>query len=157
AVPARAFLLCLSMHQPNSYPYDRLIFGPYFLAPFGLALAVLLLEVGLVSSRPGLLRVALAVPLGLVGLTLVGHRDDLIYQEFRDIFVSRLGGDPLYLTLLPSAGFYAYAALRRVPLATEALTAGLLALAMVGPDALSGHRPGAPSALPILAAAALQL
>jgi hypothetical protein len=157
AVPARAFLLCWSLHQLDSVDRDRLIFGPYFLVPFGLAVAVLLLELGLVSRRRGVLRAALAAPAGLVALALVGHHDDPIYQGFLGSFAARLGGDPLAVTLLAAAGFYAYAALRRVPLSAEALTAALAALAVVGPDTLNQGEFVAPRPEPLLAVAALQL
>jgi hypothetical protein len=100
AVPARAFLLCWSMDLLNGGDRDRVIFGPYFLVPFGLALAVLLLEMGLVSRRRGVLAFALAAPAWLVGLSLVGPRPDPIYQEFLTL-------SHLYLSLsgqLPHAG-----------------------------------------------------
>src|SRR5439155_932280 len=61
------------------------------------------------------------------------------------------------LTLLAAAGFYAYATLRRVPRATEALTAALAALAVVGPGSLDLHELVPPRPWPILAVAALQL
>ena len=51
----------------------------------------------------------------LLLLAVVGHRDDPTYQWFLGRFISRLGGTPFYLTLLATAGFYAYAAVRRVP------------------------------------------
>ena len=52
AVPGRAVLLCWSMHLIREL--DQLVFGPYFLIPFGLSLTVLLLEFALVSRRrPG--------------------------------------------------------------------------------------------------------
>lgn len=155
AVPARAFLLCWSM-QGSEEP-SRLIFGPYFLVPFGLAVAVLLLELGLVSGRRRVLATALAVPAGLVVLASLGHRPDGIYRTFRELFAYRLGGDPLFLTLLAATGFYAYAALRRVPVAITALTAAVVALAFTGPDVLlRGFRP-MPRPELILAAATLQL
>ncbi len=161
AVPARAFLLCWSFHLLGGIDHDRLIFGPYFLVPFGLTVAVLVLELGLVSFRRGRTRaaawVALAAPAGLVALAMIGHRPDPIYQGFLATVSARLGGDPLFLTLLASAGFYGYAAARRMPLATEALTAVLAALAVVGPDTLSRGNLVAPQPAPILAAAALQL
>jgi len=161
AVPARAFLLCWSFHLLGGIDRDRLIFGPYFLVPFGLTVAILLLELGLVSFRRGRTRaaawVALAAPAGLVALAMIGHRPDPIYQGFLGTFSARLGGDPLFLTLLASAGFYVYAAVRRMPLATEALTAVLGALAVVGPDTLSRGNLVAPQPAPILAAAVLQL
>jgi hypothetical protein len=161
AVPARAFLLCWSMQLLNR---DELIFGPYFVVPFGLAVAVLLLEGGLEAARSrvgragrGVLWAALAVPAGLAALALVGHRTDPIYQEFLGTFTARLGGGPPYLTLLAAAGFYAYAALRRVHLATEALTAALAALAVVGPGTLDLGQFRPPQPAPLLAIAALQL
>jgi hypothetical protein len=51
AVPARALLLCYSMHRPAGEFQGQLIFGLYFLVPFGFAVAVLLLEIGLESRR----------------------------------------------------------------------------------------------------------
>jgi hypothetical protein len=157
AVPARALLLCWSLHWLDAGNFQRLIFGPYFLVPFGLAVAVLLLEVGLAPRGRAVLGFALAAPAGLVALTLIGHRDDPFYRQFLAAFSTRLGGSPLYLTLAALAGFYGYAALRRVPRALDGMTAVLLALAVVGPDTrgldeLRSVRPG-----PLLAAAALQL
>ena len=155
AVPARAFLLCYSMHLLPASDRGRVIFGPYFVIPFGLAVCVLLLEIGLASSRRGALWTALAAPLVLVVLALFGHRDDRIYQEFLELFTARLGATPLYLTLLASAGFYAYAAIRGVAMATEALTAALLALGFVGVGTVELQ--GSPAAAPVMAAVALQL
>src|SRR5262249_18264300 len=73
AVPARAGLLCFSMDLLINENRDSLIFGTYFLVPFGLALTVLLLEIGIVSERPGAVKTALAAPVGLVVLALIGH------------------------------------------------------------------------------------
>jgi hypothetical protein len=157
AVPARAFLLCWSLHLLDGRDSDRLIFGTYFLVPFGFALAVLLLEAGLVSSRRGLVGAALALPVGLAALAMIGHGDDPIYREFLGLFAARLGGSPLWVTLLVSAGFYAYAMMRRVPAALDALTAALVALALVGPDALVPGGPIVPRPEPLLAVALLQL
>ena len=157
AVPARAFLLCWSLHLLDAGDFDRLIFGPYFLIPFGLALAVLLLEVGVVARSRVVLGVALAAPAGLVALALADRRGDPIFEEFLGIFAARLGGHPLFLTLLAAAGFYAYAALRRVPRSAEALTAALLALALVGPETRTLRELVAPRPEFVLAAALLQL
>ena len=157
AVPARAILLCWSMHLIAGRDIDRLIFGPYFLVPFGFAVAVLLLEIAIVSQRRGVRQTALAFPVWLVVLAMVGHRSDPIYEGFLEKFTARLGGDPLFLTLLASAGFYAYAALRRVPSAVEALTAALVVLAFVRPNSFTKGAQAAPWSLPILTAATLQL
>lgn len=158
AVPARAFLLCWSMDQPGILGRNQLIFGPYFVVPFGLALAVLLLEIGLVARRRGVLWIAMAVPLGLIALTLLGHRRaDPLYREFLDLFTARLGADPLYLTLIAVAGFYGYASLRQVHRAAEGLTAALIALALVRPDTLVRNETPAPWLVPLLALVVVQL
>jgi hypothetical protein len=158
AVPARAFMLCYSMQVfLNPVDFKRLVFGFYFLVPFGLSLTVLLLEIGLVSRMKGVLRTALLAPVGLVILAVVGHNPDPVYQEFLTTFRTQLGGTPLFLTLLASAGFYGYAALRRVPLAAEAAMAVLVLLAFVSPHSLTLHDLVRPGPIPILAAAGWQL
>ncbi len=136
AVPARSYLLCYSMHLPEGGGGGQVIFGPYFLVPFGMAIAVILLELGLEARSRGVLLAALVLPVGLAILASTGHRDEPVYQEFLQRFTDRLGGTPLYLTLYASAAFYAYAALRSVPLATEALTAALAVLAFCSPASL---------------------
>lgn len=157
AVPARAFLLCWSMHLLKYNEQGQLIFGLYFLVPFGLAVALLLLEIGLCSRRRELFLIALAMPVGLIALARFGHSLDPVYREFLSLFADRLGGDPLYLTLLACAGFYGYAAIRRVPLALEALGMMLTALAFVGPQSLDRGFLAAPALLPLSLAALLLL
>src|SRR5207253_4692621 len=89
AVPAGGWLLCWSMHLLSGGDSQRLIFGPYFAVPFGFAVAVLLLEIGIAPHpRPlspqagrggkgrGVAAVALAAPALLGFLAGVGHRDD---------------------------------------------------------------------------------
>ena len=156
AVPARSALLCWSMHHVPSAGGEPYIFGPYFLVPFGLAIAVVLLEIGLVERRKGVAVGALLVPPILVCLTLVGHRADPTYQWFLERFISRLGGTPFYLTLVISAGFFAYAALRRVPTALDALMAAMVALAFVSPGTLDLGELVPPRILPILVVALSQ-
>ena len=136
AVPARSARSRWSMHHVPSAGGEPYIFGPYFLVPFGMAIAAVLLEIGLVERRRGVAVGALLVPPILVLLTLVGHCADPTYQWFLDRFVARLGGTPFYLTLLISAGFFAYAVLRGVPTALDALMAAMVALAFVSPGTL---------------------
>jgi hypothetical protein len=157
AVPGRAFLLCWSMDLPGNGDRDYLIFGPYFIVPFGLCATVLLLEIGLVGGHCAVQRLALAVPLGLALLAGIGHRGDPIYQEFLATFVQRLGGTPLFWTLVAVVAFYGYAALRRVPFALGHLTAGLALLAFVSPGSLGGGDLVSPQQPPIAALALLQL
>jgi hypothetical protein len=156
-VGGRAAFLCWSMHHLPLGGPEPYIFGPYFLAPFGLAVGAVLLEIGLVERQKGVLRVALSVPAILVVLAMVGHRPEPVYQWFLGRFMDRLGGSPLYLTLLASAGFYLYAAMRGVPAAFDAMTAALGALAFVAPQTLDVDGLVPPRALPILAVGVAQV
>lgn len=156
AVPARAFLLCWSMQLLQTGEREFVLFGPFFLAPFGLALAVLLMEIGIVSKSRAVQGVALIIPLALLGLTVLCHRDDPIYRQFLTLFAFRLS-EPLSMLLLASAIFFAYAAWRRIPLALEALTTALLMLAVVGPNTLDDRELLTPQPAPLLAAALLQI
>ena len=156
AVCGRAILLCWSFHLLAG-PDDQLVFGPYFLVPLGLAVAVLVLELGLVEGSRVARWVALAAPAGLVVLSATGHRADPIYAEFLQHFAARLGGTPLFVALLAAGGFYLYAWVRRVPLAPEGLTAVLAALAFVRPEALTVHDLTAPRPAFLVAAVLLQV
>ena len=135
---------------------QRVLFGPFFAAPFGLALAVLLLESGIVAKARAVQWTALAIPVVLVALMVFCHRDDPIYRHFLDVFTVRVG-EPLSVLLLAAVFFFAYAAWRRISLSTEALTAVLLMLAVVGPDTLDQRELVLPQSTPLLAAALLQL
>ncbi len=155
AVCGRAVLLCWSFHFLPSL--DHLVFGPYFLAPFGFALAVLLLELGLVERSRVTQSIALAVPVGLAVLSAVGHRPDPVYAEFLGHFTARLGGTPLFVALVAACGFYAYAWARGATLAAEWLTGAVASLAVVKPDALALGAPAAPLAGPLAVAVLLQV
>lgn len=134
AVVGRSVLLCWSFHLLDGGGMGQIIFGPYFLVPFGFSLAVLTLELGLVARRTVTQVVGLVIPVGLVVMAGTGHRSDAVYREFLDLFIARLGGAPLVLTLLAAAAFYSYAWLRGVPLASEGLTAAVATLAFTRPD-----------------------
>lgn len=155
AVPGRAILLCYSMHLIDVFDLYDMTFGPYFLMPFGLVVCVLLLEAGIMTQRPGLLGAALALPMGLLGLALIGHRSEAIYVRFLAMFSDQLGADPVYCTLLAAAGFYVYAAVRRTPWAIEALTAVLAVLTFVGPQILTTKGFAAPQPAPLIVASTL--
>jgi hypothetical protein len=155
-VLTRSALLAWSMHHIPSAETEPYIFGPYFVVPFGIAIAALILEIALVERRKGALYVVMFLPALLVCLTLMGHRADPMYQWFLRRFTDRLGGTPFYLALLSSAAFYGYAALRRVPRALDALTAVLVALAFVSPHTLDLDSLVSPQVLPILTIALVQ-
>jgi hypothetical protein len=155
AVGGRAFLLCWSLHQLPSN--SELIFGLYFLVPFGFAITILVLELGLVAHNRVTQWVALGLPAVLLVLAAVGHRGDAIYAEFLRHFYDRLGGMPLFLTLVVAAGFYLYAALRQVPFALDCFTAAVALFSVVGPDTLTVSDVTTIRPAPIAAAALLQL
>jgi hypothetical protein len=157
AVLGRAFLLCYSMHPIAGVNVNSVIFGPYFLVPFGLALAVLILEIALTSERTLVHWIAMLLPAFLVGLAMIGHRGDPIYRGFLDTFTQRLGGDPVFCTLIAVAAFYAYAAIRRAAWAFEALTTALALLALIGTNSVDRGLLAEPLPAPLLIAATLLL
>jgi len=155
-VMARSALLCWSMHHLQRGAVEPYIFGPYFLVPFLFGVVLILLEIGLVERNKTVLRTALVMPAILTMLAAIGHRPEAVYQAFLAQFTARLGGTPLYLTLLGSAGFYLYAWRRRVPMATGALTAVLLCLTFIEPATMDLDGLVSPRPLPLLAVAVLQ-
>jgi hypothetical protein len=164
AVCGRAFYLCISLHfveRTSQHFVERShsIFGPYFLVPFLFALNVLLLELGIVARSRAVLRTAILVPFGLVALASIGPGPDPVSQRFLLIFMSRLGCSPLFLAMMGATLFYAFALVRRVPLALAALTLSLGGLAVVSPGMLdvNGLVVSQPQPQPILALAVLWL
>jgi hypothetical protein len=129
----RSYWVCVSFHFVLR---SQTIFGPYLLVPLLLCLCVLGLELGLATGRVLFLRFALFVPLGLLVLSLCGHRDDAVYSEFLHRFTQALGGTPAYFTLLALIGFYAFAMYRRIAAAGDGLALCLFGLAWVGPATL---------------------
>jgi hypothetical protein len=157
AVCGRAFLLCWSMHLLDGGRADDLVFGPYFLAPFGLAVALVVLELGLVSRHRPTQVAALLLTLGLVPLSGVGLGESPVAAEFLTRYADRLGGTPLFVALLAAGGFALVAWVRRVPLAADAVTVVLLGLAVVGPDTLRLADAHTPAKVFLAAAWAVQL
>jgi hypothetical protein len=158
---ARSYYLCLSAQYagvPGYYEnYFSTIFGPYFLVPIGLAVAVLMLEAGLARRNDLVRDLALMAPAGLVLLALVGHAPYPVYRKFLNGFTATVGGTPAFATLLASILFYAVAAVRRVPHAWDGLTAALLGLSLIGPDAIDLGDLGPVNPGPLAMAATLQL
>jgi hypothetical protein len=149
----RAYYLCISLHNVEGY---RSIFGPYFLVPFGFAVALLFLEAGLTSGRKGVTQFALAIPVGLLGLAMVGHRPDLVYRHFLVLFEDGLGVAPPAATLLLATAFYGAAAYRAVPLARGFAMASLVALSVVGPSTMDLGSLDLPRPWPLLPVALFQ-
>jgi hypothetical protein len=159
AVPCRALLMSYSLLLIDVRDLYEATFGLYFLAPFGLALAVLLLEAGLVTRRDGILWSALAIPLLLVALSMFGHRDERIYERFLKVFMDLFGCGPLYVSFLGAAAFYAYACMRRVRGAIEALMGTLAVVMFVDPQSITPTLDDivAPQSAPLIAIATMLL
>jgi hypothetical protein len=153
AVGPRSYYLAVSMHQVGGL---TTIFAPYFLVPVVFAVGVLVLEIGLVARSPVVVRIALSAPLGAVVLAGIACADEETALEFLADFRTILGGTPLFFTLVLSAGFYAWAALRRAAEAIDALTIALLALAFVTPGSYGFDTFGSARAMPVLFAAVAQ-
>ena len=137
-VCGRSYYLCISLHNVEGF---RSIFGPYFLIPFGFAIATLLLEGGLTSGRKGVTRFALMMPIGLVALSIVGHRPDVVYSRFLAMFREGLGVAPPAASMILALVFYGLAAVRRVPMARGLTMGVLVALSVVGPRTMGPSRP----------------
>ena len=152
-VVGRSYYLCISLHNVEGY---RSIFGPYFLVPFGFAVALLILEHGLASGSKGATRFALAIPVALLGLAMFGHRPDVVYGRFLAIFREGMGVAPPAATLLAATAFYAVAAFRAVPMAGGFAMASLVALSVVGPSTLDPSGLVTPRAWPLLPVAMVQ-
>jgi hypothetical protein len=138
----RLYTLCLSfdpVRQLNAVAaYERMenIFGLYFVVPFLLAAAVIVLEAGLASGRRGVQALGLTIPLLAVLCALPGRAGNAAYVGFAGRFTDTFGA-PLWVTLIVMVVFYGVAAVRRVPGAQRCGLTSLLALAVVGRDALS--------------------
>jgi hypothetical protein len=152
-VVGRSYYLCISLHNVEGY---RSIFGPYFLVPFGFAVALLLLEAGLVSGKKGVLQFALMMPVFLLALAMVGHRPDVVYQRFLRIFQGGMGVAPPAATLLAATAFYVFAAYRSVAPARGFAMASLVALSVVGPSTMDLESLVSPRAWPLLPVAIYQ-
>ena len=151
AIPMRGYYLCVSLHFVRG-SYN--IFGPYFLAPFVLAVGVLLMETGRAWRNDRLAALGWIAPLVAVLLSGVGHRTDPVYSLFLGRFLGAVHATPLFVVIVLAAAIYAIARLRRIRLAGEALVAMLVGLTTVGPGTLTWSDVHAPGALPVAAAGA---
>jgi hypothetical protein len=104
-------------------------FGPYFLVPFLFALAVLVLEMGIVERSLRLKTLALVMSPGLLLLAFPGSEGSAPYRAFLGLVVEQIGS-PVFFTLGALLLFYTYARLRKVP-RSEWAFAGTLLLAVV--------------------------
>ncbi len=151
-VGVRTYALCVSFH-PSRGPAT--MFEPYFLVPWLFAVNVVLLEIGIVSRRPGLLRWMMAMPLALLALsTWTFAVPEPI--NLRQMLLAACGCSPFFLTILGATALYAIALLRRVAHAFHWLTVAVALLVMVGPTTGSFHGPLCLHAWPLALLAAIQ-
>jgi hypothetical protein len=147
-------------YLPVSFLFVRgttTIFAPYFFVPLLLALDVLLLEMGIVAWRRGMIWAALAAPAGILLLAVTpgaATADDL---GFLSRFSTTLGGSPLFLTLAAAAAIYLAAAFRRVAGAADALCVAAALAAVCGPATYGPETTAIWSAAPLVLVACVQL
>jgi len=128
----RAYYLCVSFLPVGG---KASIFGVYFLIPFLAAVTILLIEAAAVSKSDRARKVALAMPVLLLALSMVGPRLDVVYVRFLNRFQEALPGSPLYMTLLIALGLYAYAWSRNLRGAGDGFTIALTLLSFITPAA----------------------
>jgi len=140
------------------YPADALTspWAPYFLSPFLVALAVLLLEMGLVSGSRKAIAGALLLPAVALVAAFPAWVHTGLQRQFLILITDGLAS-PLFLALVVITGFYIYAWLRRVGAAEIGVVMALLALSVVGPSTLGFSQPASPEAWPVVCVALLLL
>ncbi|MCA9070897.1 MAG: hypothetical protein KDA84_18335, partial [Planctomycetaceae bacterium] len=136
----RGYVLSLSFDPVLSLNTDAAMrlssaWGSYFLVPIVLALAVLILEAGIIAKKKSVQTVALALPAVCTVLALPWGPAHGPYAEFLTQFTRQLAS-PFLLTLIGSAGFYGMAWYRKVQWSEPALIATLLLLTTTSPNRL---------------------
>lgn len=153
-VMARAQYLCVSFHFIEG---KAQVFGPYFLAPFVLAVAVVLYEIGRTAGHRRTMRLALCAPWLAVGLGLMGHSDAAVYRAFLAEFEGTLGAMPAYLALLGVAVFHLILIARGERSAPWAFMITLAGFAIIGPATLDRSSLIAPRGAPLALAGLVPL
>lgn len=132
----RAYALSLSFDPVLMQKLDEAMrlesaFGLYFLVPILFAVAVLLMEAGIVTRNRRVQTIALAVPFACVVLSMTWRVGSAPYIDFLDRFIVRVGS-PLWLSAVAGLVFAAYARLRQVRFASESFWGLLLIAAIIG-------------------------
>ncbi|MGO9111798.1 MAG: hypothetical protein ACLP9L_21435 [Thermoguttaceae bacterium] len=153
-VGLRSYALCVSFH-PSRGPAT--MFEPYLLVPFLFAVNILLLEIGIASRQPGLLRWMMAAPLGLLLLSTWTFAAIPESINLRRMLLDACGCSPLFLTLLAVTALYAVALVRRLPHAVHWLTMATAVLVVVGPSTESFRGPFSLQVWPLVLLTAIQL
>ena len=100
-------------------------FGLYFLAPMLMALALLILEAGIVAKDRRVQTIALFIPAICVVISFPQQNASAPYADFLNRFIDR-AGSPVWLSAIVTIAFYGVARLRRVRFAGEAFWFALL-------------------------------
>ena len=107
-------------------------FGPYFLAPMLFALAVLVLEAGIVAKVRRVQTIALFLPAICVAISFPQQGASAPYADFLNRFIGVVGS-PVWLSAIVSIAFFGVARLRRVRFAGEACWVALLITSCISP------------------------
>ena len=126
----RAYALSLSfdtvlMQKLNEAMRLDTAFGLYFLVPMLLAVALLLLEGGIVTRNRRIQYVSLFVPFICLASSFTPRAGSAPYVDFLDRFIVQVGS-PLWLSSLGGLAFFAHARLRQVRFAGESFWGALL-------------------------------
>ncbi len=132
------------------------MFEPYWLVPFLIAVNILLLEIGIASRRPTLLRWMMAAPLGLLLLsTWTFSIPESI--NLRRMLLDACGCSPLFLTLVAVTALYAVALVRRLPHAVHWLSIATAVFIVVDRGTEGFRGPFPLQAWPLVLLTAIQL
>jgi hypothetical protein len=156
----RAYALSLSFDTVLMQKLDEALrldtaFGLYFLVPILLAVALLLLEAGIVTQNRGIQFLALSVPFISLALSITPQAGSAPYADFLNRFISRIGS-PLWLSATASLAFFAYARLRRVRFAGESFWGALLVASCISRNTLDVTSAVAPQTWALWFAAIVQ-
>lgn len=157
----RAYALSLSFDPVlslNAAAADRLenAFGAFYLIPLVLACGVLMLEGGVVSRNRITQFGAMMIPLIALKMSTPAEIAPAPYFEFLRRLVDTVGS-PLWLTVLTSALFYAWAWRRRFAGAEVCWLAAMMLASAVGPQTLTIHEPQFVQVWPWCVIAAVEL
>jgi len=134
-VSLRSYALSLSFDTVLMQNLDAAMrldsaFGPYFLVPILLAIALLFLEGGIVTHNRTIQTLALALPFVCVALSRTPPAGSAPYDSFLQQFIDRVGS-PMWIASLASLIFLAFAYVRQVRMAGAAFWGALLIAACV--------------------------
>jgi len=131
---ARSYALSLSFDPFSTDPNNlQGTFDWYFMAPIVIALAVLILEAGIVRQRSSLRFIGMLLPIAAIYMSQTNAFGPSAQTSFLAMFMNEVGS-PLHGSLIAAAIFYCVALARRVQSSEEFTMAVLWALCCVNPQ-----------------------